>query len=602
MPRRRYTIRPSGLLGVTSAYSGLVQPSVSGIISTAHDTTYNCRNFRTTQKAIKKRWGYATDTTVFSSDNSNKWVADVYGYRQEDGTYRSVFYIEGNSGGGETSDLAMIDLGDGTYQYITQAYTTGKVTNVTTAANSVVTGSGTTWSTNVAAGDYFIVNIAADYDADAEPQTNWMKIQSVDTDTQLTLTGSYAGTTGVQNNNYIVRKVYTGHAPSSITHAKFVALSNVLYVAIPNNPVQKLATTDTYASDLDTTYANDAKYIIDYADRLILANVDDASGNPGPCTVRWSKNGDPTNFTDETAGSADLLETTDPITGLGKIGPNLIIYKTDSITFASRTGQSTAPILFGSEIRGIGCPAPHSIVDANGTNYFVGRHNFYKIEGETPVPIGDDVKDFFFYYVNSDLYLSRVFGFHNRAGHEILWVPIAAGNSVYSYDYLEKVWNKYETRDPMRGGGQMYRYISATQTELEPFFTDETKIYFYSADYSSDDGDNMVCSWRTCQTDFSDQDPEALDRWKTVYEVKVTYLDLTANVSLQALIQTDTGSTTSIGSNTIGSASACVRSTSYYGIYTGDVFQIYLSNTSSSKLHISAIDIFYELGGKKFNI
>ena len=77
-------------------------------------------------------------------------------------------------------------VGDGVFSFI--GYTTGTVTRVTTT----LTGVGTAWDTNIAAGDQF------KYDADS----TWLNIASVDSATQITLSTSAGATSGA----YTIRK------------------------------------------------------------------------------------------------------------------------------------------------------------------------------------------------------------------------------------------------------------------------------------------------------------------------------------------------------------------------------------------------------------
>lgn len=77
--------------------------------------------------------------------------------------------------------------GNGTYSYL--GYTTGTVTR----SGTTLTGTGTAWDTNIAAGDQF------KYNADS----TWLNIASVDSATQITLSSSAGATSG----DYMIRKV-----------------------------------------------------------------------------------------------------------------------------------------------------------------------------------------------------------------------------------------------------------------------------------------------------------------------------------------------------------------------------------------------------------
>ncbi|GAG17853.1 unnamed protein product, partial [marine sediment metagenome] len=71
-----------------------------------------------------------------------------------------------------------------------------------------------------------------------------------------------------------------------------------------------------------------------------------------PWTMQWSKSTDPTDWTDSTAGSIDFVTTDAHLTGLGQVGNNIFVYKTDSYIMGYRTGVATSPFTFPTEKRG----------------------------------------------------------------------------------------------------------------------------------------------------------------------------------------------------------------------------------------------------------
>lgn len=194
-------------------------------------------------------------------------------------------------------------------------------------------------------------------------------------------------------------------------------------------------------ADLNSSYAVKARYCIEYANRLVIA---DYGGTRDPTGLAWSKEGDPTNWVDSTAGSRTELESKDFITGLGRVGANLIVYKRDSILVGNRTGIATAPIAFPRLRRGIGCVAPYSIVDVMGTNAFIGRNDFYVIDGDRAVSIGEKMRDKFFEIVNLDD-IKEVYGFENNITNEVCWLATTSeGDLCFAWDYKLREWNVYD--------------------------------------------------------------------------------------------------------------------------------------------------------------
>ncbi len=204
-------------------------------------------------------------------------------------------------------------------------------------------------------------------------------------------------------------------------------------------------------ADLDATYAIKARYCIEYANRLVIA---DHGSTRDPVGLAWSKEGDPTDWTDSTAGSRTELESKDYITGLGRVGANLIVYKRDAIVIGNRTGLATSPITFPRTRRGIGCVAPYSIVEVMGTNAFIGRNDFYVIDGDRAVSVGEKVRDRFFDIVGRTE-VEKVFGFENNITSEVVWVAnTSEGKLAFSWDYKIREWNIYEFGNDLTTAGK----------------------------------------------------------------------------------------------------------------------------------------------------
>jgi len=210
-----------------------------------------------------------------------------------------------------------------------------------------------------------------------------------------------------------------------------------------NTDVQYWAGTG-YAAALDSTNATKAKYCIEYANRLFLADCY-ISSNRAPYTVKWSMEGDPTDWTDSTSGENDFLETDDFITGLGKVGPNLIVYKRDSIIIGSRSGDPTAPVSYQPASKGIGLVAPWSLVSFMGTNAWLGRDDFYRMNGDYPVSIGGPVRDKLLTEVG-ETEIESTWGMANYNANEIWWFVTASsgdypGQKAYVWNYKTDQWS-----------------------------------------------------------------------------------------------------------------------------------------------------------------
>ena len=223
---------------------------------------------------IRKRCGYAADLTTADEVD----VQGVYVYQRRDGTRDTIILSE--------EDVMLRETASGkTFSYATPQYTTGTISSITTTA---VVGSGTSWDTAsaVQAGDYFIMD--DDWTDDVEVDANWIKVASVEDDTHLTLESAYTK----NGTDYTIRTIYrdlptNGRWVTAVCDDTFVFSHGGVNV-------QKM--TDTLAADLDATYAIKARYMLTYANRLWLADLE-ISATREPWSVQWSAEGDVTDWT-----------------------------------------------------------------------------------------------------------------------------------------------------------------------------------------------------------------------------------------------------------------------------------------------------------------
>ena len=393
-------------------------------------------NVRVSSNRIERRW----DHEVYRTLGSTEVIQAVPIFRTNTGTQYTLILTE--------TDLAKVMGGTSeTYQYLTQTWTAGSVSDVTTTA---VTGASADcqWydTSGIAAGDKFIVN--SDHTTAGEPDASWATIASVESNTGMTLTAAYTGSgTGA----YKVRKVYS--VPSNerwqyaSVNGKFCFVNGNVYGQYWNG-------TDTYATDINTTYCNQVRYCVSYANRLVTADMYDPDLSArNPWRLRWSKEGDPTDWTDSTAGYTDFMDTEEPITGLGVSGSNLIVFKKTSYHVGYRTGEATSPLTFPSQKKGIGLYAPYSLVHVAGTVAWLGLTDFYYLNGDTAEPIGGPIREKFFNLVADDE-LESVFGINNPRYSEVLWVAnTSAGQYVFVFNWAERAWYSYQFDSNITGLG-----------------------------------------------------------------------------------------------------------------------------------------------------
>jgi hypothetical protein len=392
-------------------------------------------NVLVSSNRVERRWDHEVYRTFASGDT----LQAVPIFRTNDGTEYVLALTETDLVklmGATTSD---------TYQYLTNTWNTGTVSNIVTTA---VTGTDANcqWldSSGAAAGDMFILD--SDHSAAIEPDSAWTKIASIQSNTGITLSSAYAGvgTSGA----YKIRKV---HSVPSGERWQFASVNGKFCFVNGNVRAQYWNGTDTYSTDIGATdaqkaYCNKARYCVSYANRLVIADMNnvDSPYARNPWLVRWSKEGDPTDWTDSTAGFNDFIDTEEPITGLGVAGSNLIVFKKTSYYIGYRTGDAASPMAFPSNKRGIGLYAPYSLVHVAGTVAWMGMNDFYYLNGDNAESIGDPIRKKFFELVADDE-LTRVFGINNNKNNEVLWAAsTSAGQYIFAYNWKEKSWATYE--------------------------------------------------------------------------------------------------------------------------------------------------------------
>ena len=391
-------------------------------------TSWPTVNVQIDSNRIKRRWDYITDRTLATGAIGQYATL----YKRGTGVTNTLFLT--------TTDLIKKDVtgtANKTWSYLTPKYTTGTITNITGTPKVTVNGNTTLWTgaTPPVAGDQFIMD--ADLTSDEEADASWRTISTVGGASTITLTSAYSDT--LTGGNYRIRRLYS--VPTD-ERWQFSVVNDVFCFTNGNVNVQKWDGSAATAVDIDATNAVKARYCTCYANRLVLADMY-LSSTRQPWTIKWSKEGDPTNWVDSTAGEIDFAETDEPITGLGRVGNNLIVFKKNGYYVGSRTGVATGPFTFPTYKSGVGNWAPYSLVEAAGTCFWLGHDNFYVMNGQEWEPIGDAIKYEFFSRVN-DTERTKVWGVPNPRHNEVIWWAMTGdGQRAFSFKYRENSWTTF---------------------------------------------------------------------------------------------------------------------------------------------------------------
>lgn len=129
------------------------------------------------------------------------------------------------------------------------------------------------------------------------------------------------------------------------------------------------------------------------------------------------------------------------------------------------------------------------------------------------------------------------------------------------------------------------------------------KVYAEGSDYKSDDGTAINAYLVTKQSDFADQNQEALDKFKTLYKVRLWYVDTQANATAVVHASTDGGQTWTSKAKSMGNGDGTIKSLDYWFHMTGETFQFKVSNNTPDEVfQWTALEAYYEISGDYFAI
>lgn len=179
-----------------------------------------------------------------------------------------------------------------------------------------------------------------------------------------------------------------------------------------------------------------AKFIQEYKTYLVCANI--TGGTDIPERVQWSDTADPETWSTGNAGSVDLVEDGEDITGLNLFGNYLCVHKEKSI-YLGYLVSSTAIFLFDRKATGVGTIANGSIQNIpTGEQIFLAKDGLYLFNGVNCRSLSPEINEEIRDGLNSQ-YANKSWSVHVREKKEV-WVGIpmgseTCGSTVYKYNY-----------------------------------------------------------------------------------------------------------------------------------------------------------------------
>ena len=314
--------------------------------------------------------------TRFGTWTLNGPVRLISNFLKADGTDRLIF--------GTPTDLYVYEPITQTVSFLTPRYETG--TASVPGIGTAVTGVGTTWLSNVKAGDYISFGTAGVTD----PAALWYLISAVPGNTSITLAVSHAI---VANGPYTIRHTFTGTIQDHWDWDVFINASpdnaDLWWGTNGVDPVVKWNPGNTQVTP-QPGLGFTCKTLKVFSNMMIYGNLIQG-GISRPSSIINSNPGEPANVTTGLASQLIVHGGPEPIIDMEPLADNLVIYSDKRhITMAQFVG---APLIFAlrQASQGIGPIGAAMVASFGDYHQFLGADSMYKFDGATLNPIGMQV-------------------------------------------------------------------------------------------------------------------------------------------------------------------------------------------------------------------
>lgn len=282
-----------------------------------------------------------------------------------------------------------------------------------------------------------------------------------------------------------------------------------------------------------------AKFVRSFGPYLVLAYITDG-GNTYYNRVQWCDTGEPEIWNSGNAGSTNLLEDPDDITGMGIFGNFLTVHKTSSISLGQLVTTSDV-IRFDRKPTGVGCVAEATIDNIpSGEQIFLGTDGLHLFNGVTAPLIDAPIQEELRETINPAT-VKRASGLFIPELDEY-WVSVPIGSdtepsTIYKYNWrTQQVYRDYrnnltsmslylntdaETWGDALGtwASQTKRWDSSSSSTLNKVFIhgdSNGQIYSREPGYAYDGNNAIESTWETkdfVSTDFGIPDIDVIMRW-----------------------------------------------------------------------------------------
>lgn len=281
---------------------------------------------------------------------------------------------------GTITDLYRYDTAGDAVFFITPIYSTGTAA----ASGTAVTGTGTAWDANVKAGD----EIAFGANDENDPDADWFVIDTVDSDTGITLEAS-AGT--VVDGPYTIRQLFTGTVSDEWDTEVFVDAGGVEDLWLATNGIDFVVKWNGLDAQVTVLSALGfrAKRLSVFQNMMIYGNLVQA-GESKPADIINSNVGDPEDVSSGLSEQFRVVGEPGEIIEMKGLGDNLAIHlkDNDNIILTQFVGDPLI-FVFRKASSGISAAAKDLVVDMGDHHLFVARDAQYRFDGASVIDFGN---------------------------------------------------------------------------------------------------------------------------------------------------------------------------------------------------------------------
>lgn len=221
-----------------------------------------------------------------------------------------------------------------------------------------------------------------------------------------------------------------------------------------------------------------ARYLQAFGPYLVLAYIIDG-GNNYYSRVQWSDTGLPETWSGGNAGSTDLIEDPEDITGLGLFGNMLTVHKTSSI-YVGQLVSTSGVFRFDRKATGVGACSGATIQNLpSGEQIFLANDGIHLFNGITaPLiesPIQDEMREEMnpaYLYKAQSVFVSEL---------DEYWVCVPTGSdtepqTIYKYNWRTKqIYKDY--RANLTALGLFINTLEATWADFDNAWDSETSLW-----------------------------------------------------------------------------------------------------------------------------